>query len=540
MKKSSKILATVLALMLLVSLPPAAVAEEAATYWTKFETPIDVQMTKSIWPDHATKYATLGETAESNRWLDLYREELGINITYKFVATAGDSYDTKTQMMLASGKIPDIFLASLSDMAELQEGDMIWDMTEIYEQYLSPLAKKILEADGGGAKASMMIDGRLYGLPQVTSVYDTLRFMYIRADWMEALGLEDPESVDDLLKIMEAFVKNDPDGNGVDDTYAMYVDKDLWTQLEGFFWMFGAYPNGFVEKDGKLVYGATQPEAKEALRTLNMMYKEGWIDKEFVVKPFSQAKELVTNGKVGVVMGFHWMPLDVTGPMHDLYPDVEWNCYPFPSTTAGEPAVTMTQSALTKALVVNKNFAHPEIAAYLINLYVEKLYGETNEYDYYGDDAEHGVQGVRELGPLNILEADLNLRPYREMKRVWAGEITPDDLDSYCRRYYDGTLDNWATRTMWGPGEHTAGTVLEYLVSTPGKIIQNAYVAVPTETQAMRGGSLSEVRKTAYTQIITGKADVDAGFDKFVQDYTNAGGQKIEDEVNAWYQANHE
>lgn len=535
--KRLRVLVIAMTVLFLVSLMPPGIAEEEQVWWTKQDTPVKVQMTKVVFADTTESFAQIGQTVDNNLWTDLFRDELNIDVTYKFVASAGDSYDTKTQMMMASGKLPDIFPVSLNDMAELQESGMIWDMTEIYDQYLSPLSKSILEADGGAAKQSLMIDGSLWGIPQVNSVYDTLRYLSIRRDWMDALGLSTPQSIDDLLEIMRAFVQDDPDGNGVDDTYATYIDSNLWTQLEGFFWMFGAYPNGFILKDGILQYGGTQPECKEALRTLQAMYTNGWLDKEFVVKNFVSAKEIVTNGKVGVIMGYHWMPFDVNGPMHDLFPDVEWDYYVWPSAEERVPATVMTQSALFNALVVNKNFPHPEIAAYMINLYLEKIYGETNEYDVYGTDLETGVLTYT-LGPLKIITPNLNLDPYRDIMRVFRGEMTVDQLPSASLRYYNSVNNTWAAKTMWGTGEHTAGTVLDFLVSNPQYIIQNMYQTVPTVTQLERGGTLSEMRKTAYTQIITGMLDVDEGFDQFVSDYMRAGGQRIQDEVNAWYNAN--
>lgn len=45
---------------------------------------------------------------------------------------------------------------------------------------------------------------------------------------------------------------------------------------------FGFLPDRWTEKDGKLVYGAVQPEIKEALTLLNKRYKDGVIDPEFI------------------------------------------------------------------------------------------------------------------------------------------------------------------------------------------------------------------------------------------------------------------
>ena len=532
-----KILSLILAAVMLLGIVPLALAEEEPTWWKKFDEPVEVEMTKVIFSDTADKYAKIGETVEDNRWTRLFKEELNIDITYKFVASAGDAYDTKHQLMMATGKIPDIFTVGLSDMFDLQDSGRLWDMTEIWDEYLSPTSKAILTADGGGAYDSCLIDGELYGIPFLTSVYDTWRYLSIRRDWMEALNLEEPKSIDDLLKIMEAFVTQDPDGNGIDDTYALYCDKDMFTQLEGFFWMFGAYPNAFIEKDGRLVYGAMEPEAKEALRTLNMMYEKGWIDPEFTVKSFNQAKEAVTNGKVGCIMGYHWMPFDVNGPMHEFFPEVEWDYYLWPSAEEGVPATVMSQSSLDGVLVVNKDFEHPEVAAYIINLYCELLYSENPTYEYWYWDTASG-ELTYNIGPFEILDQGINLNPYRDMKKVWAGEMTVEEMNPYSRYYYDMVNTDWAWNTMWGPGEHTAGVVLDFLVNNPEYIVQNAYTGMPTETQQDRGSVLGEIRKTAYIQMITGRIDIDEGFEKMVNDYMNAGGQDIEDEINEWYEEN--
>jgi putative aldouronate transport system substrate-binding protein len=197
----------------------------------------------------------------------------------------------------------------------------------------------------------------------------------------------------------------------------------------------------------------------------------------------------------------------------------------------------MSQSSLDGVLVVNKKFKHPEVAAYIINLYCELLYSENPTYEYWYWDTATG-ELTYNIGPFEILDQGINLNPYRDMKKVWAGEMTVEELNPYSRYYYDMVNTDWAWNTMWGPGEHTAGVVLDFLVNNPEYIVQNAYVGMPTETQQDRGSVLGEIRKTAYIQIITGYVDVDEGFDKMVKDYMKAGGQDIEDEINDWYQAN--
>lgn len=504
----------------------------------KYDPPIDITMIKGIYPGTTDKFAALGESVEENRWIDLFREELGINIKYLWVATIGDSYDTKVKLMFSSGTYPDLLGAGLGDMTQLAEADMIWDMTQVYKDNASELTNNIIMADGGLAYKACQLDGKLMAVPQVTSAYDTLRYMYIRTDWLEKLNLEPPKSMDDLHKIMEAFVKQDPDGNGKNDTYATYIDKGLWTQLEGYFWGFDAYPSAWLEKDGQLIYGSIQPEIKDALRSVQNMYKDGWLDPEFFIKPFQQAKEIVTKGKTGVVFGYHWMPLDVIGPQHQLEPDSDWGCFPIPSKRENDPAKVCMQLGLNSALVVNKQCAYPEAAVEMMNLYFEKQFGETADYGYWADDEEHNVQGVGQLGPLYAFHPLANLNPYRDVMKVHRGEMKVEDLKGASLHYYKENERDWEARAMWGTGDHTAGTVLDFLDKNQHYIVRNAFVGAPTPTIVERGSTLEEIRATTFTRIMSGELDVDTAFDQFVSEWKRLGGDKMTAEVNEWYQSN--
>lgn len=114
----------------------------------------------------------------------------------------------------------------------------------------------------------------------------------------------------EMINTPIAFAKNDPDGNGQDDTISLGIKKDLWTinyGLEGFFNSYHAYPNIWYEQDGKLVYGTVQAEPmKTALTDLARLYAEGAIDQEFVVKDSDKVQEDVVSQKVGAMYGRWW------------------------------------------------------------------------------------------------------------------------------------------------------------------------------------------------------------------------------------------
>ena len=84
-----------------------------------------------------------------------------------------------------------------------------------------------------------------------------------------------------LAECEEVFYKmanEDPDGNGVKDTYALSN-----TGLLPIYGAFGAIPDRWVDDgEGNLIYGAVHPGMKDALTLLAKWYKDGLIDPEFV------------------------------------------------------------------------------------------------------------------------------------------------------------------------------------------------------------------------------------------------------------------
>ena len=59
----------------------------------------------------------------------------------------------------------------------------------------------------------------LYGIPSGNAERIPSQFLWIRKDWLDKLGLDVPKTLDDVVEVARAFKNDDPDGNGVDDTW---------------------------------------------------------------------------------------------------------------------------------------------------------------------------------------------------------------------------------------------------------------------------------------------------------------------------------
>ena len=69
--------------------------------------------------------------------------------------------------------------------------------------------------------SDLKIDGKSYIKPFALAAQ---HFGYmIRTDWLENVGLDMPANIDELYNGGKAFQHDDPDGNGVDDTYGIFL-----------------------------------------------------------------------------------------------------------------------------------------------------------------------------------------------------------------------------------------------------------------------------------------------------------------------------
>lgn len=205
----------------------------------KYETPITIRFTRDVDNDMQDNIIpkTPGETVEDNRWLKAYSEKLGINVVYDWTVSGGDAYTQKMNVTLTSGDLPDMLRVTPAQMKQLAEADLIEDLTPYWEQYASDDLKELYAEQGPAVINSAVVNGKIMGIGKA-DVYGDGVYLWLRKDWLDNLGLQEPTSMQDLLKISEAFTTQDPDGNNINDTYGLAITKDLYggaMGLDGFF-----------------------------------------------------------------------------------------------------------------------------------------------------------------------------------------------------------------------------------------------------------------------------------------------------------------
>lgn len=478
-----------------------------------------------------------GQTEEDNVWIDAYRDELGIKFEDMFVVSSSQ-LEEKLNLQIASGQIPDLMSVNRKQFEMLVKSGLAADLTEAFEKYASPKTKEYVVADGGICMDMSRINGSLYALPATQGYLESAGVItWLRKDWLDNLQLEVPKTFEDLEKIMRAFTNDDPDRNGLKDTYAFTTSNTL-DELIGLFDSFGSHPKSWVKNaDGEIVYGGTQPETKAALAFLNQAFKEGLINREFGANDWNQFTKAIDGNKAGMA----WLPwYAVDWPLGASHREMgaEWIPVKIFGADGGDAKV-MGVAGPDTYYVVRKGYEHPEALVRMFNLWFEKAYGSKEDIlKYHKNEKGEMPAKFSQVKPwLAHEDIGYHLKILEKLAGKDVGEMFPSN-----EMYYEGVLrymtnpaeDDYMTYKMYGPD--SASGILNYYMKN-GLVLQEQYYSTGTETMKKKWGVLETKQLEAYVKIIMGEAPIDA-FDDFVQDWESSGGGQIVQEVRESVQGN--
>lgn len=250
------------------------------------------------------------------------RLEQQTNVKIQWNNIPDTDYNEKKNLLLASGNLPDAFYgAGFTDYELVNYGKdgTIIPLEDLIDQY-APNLKALLERRPDIKSSITAPDGHIYGLPswEENNLGSNPFFHVINKSWLDKLGLEVPQTLDEYTEALVAFKTQDPNGNGKPDEIALSFMHMQWCMdIGGIFGAFGIPDNleHRIVRDGKVIFTAIQPEYKEALKYFNeKWYKQGLIDPESFTQDAAQylAKGKSTDETLGSYIW--WEIEEVVGP----------------------------------------------------------------------------------------------------------------------------------------------------------------------------------------------------------------------------------
>lgn len=492
-----------------------------------------------------------GMSFEDNSYTRLLKDDLNIEVVYDWVASMSD-YDEKMSLCIGSNTVPEIMNVNAAQYRALLKYDMIQPLDDYFDDYASDALKSYVESGGDELMDCITNDdGEIMAIPAPNLTAGGVNEMWIRQDWLDALGLEAPRTWDELAQVANAFVTEDPDGNGEDDTIGIlgpgnadHMNAVGGNQfgLDPLFSCYQSYPQYWLEgEDGKVEYGSIQPETKTALENISKLYADGDIDPEMLVR--SDSKEPLLAGKVGIFFGPWWCAYTFADTT--LSGSADWRAYFTPLSEDGKYYTHMVEPT-TQYVVASKDCKNPEAAFKIINYLI------ANEQTWVEEGVTSTEMGTADFYPLyNAYDnADEIETSYEVLTQYLAGEVGIDDVDFSTHKllkndmeaimelkkepYDDFSLEYWNLDSDLAQGNLPR---LVAIMVGDAPLVNEEYVPIynvyngQTETMEAKWANLKKMEEETFAKIIMGKADI-SEFDTFVENWKSQGGDQILKEIN--------
>ena len=473
-----------------------------------------------------------GDTYEDNAYTRYLRKMLNIQNDTVYMDTE-ERYSELVNILVKDQNLPDIMVVTDREiLKELVENDLVEDLTEVFEKCTSSRIKEMYESYGDALLNSGKFNGRLMAVPE-TVIDHGPNLLWLRKDWMEELGLEEPETLEDAFEIIDAFVQNRMGTEDGETPVGLACDTNLVGttsssySVDPVFDSFGANPQRWISQDGEIVYGSLTEETKEALDYLHKLYDRRILDRNFALRAPNNLRDLVVNGKCGAFFGLWWTPNNPLMESYEKNSEADWEPYYLQELADKNVYESFRDN---KYVVVRKGYEHPEIVMKIISVL----------FDYTRYEAEDARE-VNEYFALNVdptarplvINVDYNEATYQVTENIEAalnGNYPEGNLTAIEQSYYQ------ACSSYLSGNDYTAEDWAAYKsrISAVGLLVDKYYTPAVRSYLDDAGGeipqSLRQFETRTFIQIIMGEKPV-SYFETFVEQWYQQGGYELTQQI---------
>jgi putative aldouronate transport system substrate-binding protein len=397
-----------------------------------------------------------------------------------------------------------------------------WDLGKYLKDYPN------LVAANPDVQKNASVNGTVYGIYRPRDVMRTA--VIVRKDWLDKLGLQMPETVDDLYNVAKAFTEDDPDGNGKNDTYGLIAPKwpgglgtnSPWDAIETWF---GA--GNLWTKDGsKLAPAFTTPEWQQALDFEKKLVQGGYTNPDYATLDSVNWNTPFVSGKGGIIIDTYSRAYQING----LFEKQD------PANYQGKVAVTgnlkgpdgklraLPTPGYSGFLAIPKSSVKTEGELKQVLSVLNKL----NDKDVQ-ILINNGIEGQ------NFTVVDGHAKPVTPATPESQG--LTDTVASYAQlgiavagqKFYVAAQPNDYDQKLWDGAQVTMKSDTRSAVFNPAA----AYVS---QTAVTKGATLDNIMIDARIKYMAGQIDA-SGIKQAIAQWKSTGGSQVTDEINKLYKA---
>ncbi|RAV21660.1 extracellular solute-binding protein [Paenibacillus contaminans] len=451
--------------------------------------------------------------------LDAIKEKFNADVKSQFVLAA--DYNNKLSVVMASGNMPDVvsIMNADSNYYKWAKQGAFLPLNDYIDKYES------LKAVPESIYNQFKVDGKIYSIPMYAPTYSFSGL--IRQDWLDKLGLKMPTNYEELKNVAIAFTKNDPDGNGKDDTYGFALSENFGQGYDmGAYWSSGWYHKN---KDGQYIPGIIGPGEKEIIQTLADAYAQGAVTKDFAVLNWAQGNKEFYSGKAGIFIG------TPVGMVEDYYlgllkvnPNAKLASIPFFVSPDGRQGSLKAPGYFGLTTLSSKLKSDPDKVTRILDMLdygrqfipMSERNPQNERFDWLmgkegvGYDMKDGKvvmkQGSEAVTPVQYL---------MQRHEFWKPWSPNNEANEYPKTYNSPEMQQ----------------MIQGIVDMEKTYNKQPYddpsLGIYSETKAQKGAELDKFIYGELTKMVAGQRPV-SDWDKMVQEWMDRGGAQVIKEVN--------
>ncbi|OHX51632.1 extracellular solute-binding protein [Planococcus faecalis] len=423
---------------------------------------------------------------------ELLKQEEDLDVKFELVEMPQGNYAEKLNLLLMSGEIPDLIYFQGGDQ-QIKEQDLLEDLTPYIEK--SKYVKDTLQPQNIERMNNYPYLLWIKPLDSKTPV--------IRKDWFESTTsgkelLSNP-TPENYRKFFKEIVENSPEENGKP-TYAVTVAGDI-AELDTIFNMAFGINKTWLEKDGKYINAKISEEEKEKLNFYSTLYKEGLLDPQYLTKQWDTKEEAFYDGSTAVIAGTNGKIIDVyNGKMKQVNGEGA-EIMVLPPANGEYQGFTPTDiTKESRGIAISSQSENKDTVFQILDFLASP---EGQKFDRLGFEGEH------------YEETDSEIKLTEKYYNEWYSRFWESDEFQ--------TEKPLETPLLSESAQKSRDLATEYYSQDNNFIIPEEYVS--------KWDAMENIYKEFATDVITGKRSID-DFDKFVEEWNNAGGNEITEYAN--------
>ena len=244
------------------------------------------------------------------------------NVNLEFNLAPSGTMMERLPVMISSGEYTDIITIRGSEtrIHDWAEDGLFWPVGDAVAAHpnLSRNRPERLIQSG------VVQDGEAYVIPNSALPWNFL--MGIRQDWLDNLGLDTPQTWDELTEVARAFTYDDPDGDGEDNTWGFAMSTN-WAQSNIVYSHYGVEIRQgeqlVLDDDGTINFGLMTDKGRAMIDWYQQAWEDGIIFPASVTMGYSQTGQAFDQGRFGIHRINPTTAFDIQSNLSEINPGAE-------------------------------------------------------------------------------------------------------------------------------------------------------------------------------------------------------------------------